>query len=185
MLTALLVVACSGSSTTPAAASPAGSGSGSASGSAPAASGPVAALNARAADGSLGRADRCGAIFELFDKHLAPGVTSTAAQVVFTDRTWLAASVDERVQVLGGWIPVELNQNDATFVIRCLATPRADLGGLKWSDWVIYGRIAGTTVTTFTPFLAAPSATLVEFALSYPDGRIEMYKPTGRSSTHL
>jgi len=60
----------------------------------------VAALNARAADGKLDRASRCGAVFELFENHVAPGMTGAMARAALTDRTWLTGSDEEQITVL-------------------------------------------------------------------------------------
>jgi hypothetical protein len=129
-----------------------------------------------ARDPALDRAARCGAVFALFEHHLSPGVTGADAATVITDRSWI--SVDSPVEVLGGEVPVDFNFDDSVFVVHCHAAPHPDLDGRLWSDWVIYGRIAGKRVKTLSQFLATPSdAVLVEYALCYPDGRIERFGP--------
>ena len=144
----------------------------------------VAAINKVIADPTLDRNTRCGSVFGLFDQFLAAGVSAPAAAAVLTDRSWIV--VDDRVEVIGGKIPVDLVEGDSTFVVHCLATPNPQLNNRLWSDWVIYGRIHGTTARTLRPFLAAgPEVTLIEYALVYPDGRIEQYRPAGRHSMHL
>ncbi len=141
----------------------------------------ILALNRRAADGTLDRNGRCAAVFELFDKHLAAGATAATARGVLVERGWIV--VDEPVTVLGGWIPVDLNFDDSTFVVHCYAEPTPAVNNQLWSDWVIYGRIAGKRATRLREFLTAPDDTkLVEFALVYPDGRIEQYAPKGRNT---
>jgi hypothetical protein len=41
-------------------------------------------------------------------------------------------------------------------------------------------------VESLKPFLAAgPGVTLIEYALVYPDGRIEQYRPQGRNTMKL
>jgi hypothetical protein len=141
----------------------------------------VLALNQRTADTSLPRNARCAAVFELFDKHLAAGVTASIAGAIITERAWMV--VDQPVVVLAGKIPVELTSSDSTFVVHCCAEPTARLNNQLWSDWVIYGRLSGRTATTLGEFLAATTdVRLIEYALSYPDGRVERYTPTGRKS---
>ncbi len=137
----------------------------------------IATLNARAADGKLDRATRCAAVFELFENHLAPGMTGAMARGAITDPTWLTGSDEEQITVLGGEIPVELTPGDSTFIVRCLATPRPDLNNLRWSEWNIYGRISGTSAHTFGAFLRASDVKLIEYALVFPDGRINHYGP--------
>lgn len=144
----------------------------------------LVALNQRAADATLGRPERCAAVFELFDKHIPAGTPAPAAAAVLTDRSWI--TVDDPVKVLGGWVPVEINQVDSVFVVHCVAARRADLNNQLWSDWVIYGRISGTNVESLKPFLATgPDVRLIEYALVYPDGRIEQYRPQGRNTMKL
>jgi hypothetical protein len=142
----------------------------------------IAALNQRAGTGT--RADRCGAVFELFDKHIKPGARAPDVAATLTDRTWI--TVDLPVDVLGGWVPVEMTQGDQVFVVHCVAAPNPRINNQLWSDWVIYGRIATTRAHDFKSFLAGPAdLVLVEFALSYPDGRIEQYRASGRKSLHM
>src|SRR5262245_22808845 len=144
----------------------------------------IARLNATAGTASLARAERCAAVFALFEHHLAPGVAAPAAAAVITDRSWI--TVDDQVEVLGGWIPVELTSEDSTFVVHCVAAPNPDIGGRLWSDWVIYGRIRGKTAPTFTAFLAAgPDVALIEYATVYPDGRIERFAPPPTGHTTI
>jgi hypothetical protein len=48
---------------------------------------------------------------------------------------------------------------------------------------VIYGRISGETARTLGPLLdAGADVKLIEFALAYPDGRIDTFAPKGRSA---
>ena len=67
-----------------------------------------------------------------------------------------------------------------------MAAPNPKIGNQLWSDWVIYGRIATTRAKNFKSFLAGPAdLVLVEYALVYPDGRIEQYRASGRKSLHM
>lgn len=137
---------------------------------------PVVALNQRAADTSLDRAARCSAVFELFAKHLAPGVTAPAAAAVLTERSWIV--LDLPITEIGGEVPLDVNFDDSLFVVHCLATPNADLGGQLWSDWVIYARTAGHAAPTLRAFLdAGADVRLLEYALMSPDGRIDRHRP--------
>jgi hypothetical protein len=133
-------------------------------------------LNKRVGDKKLDRNARCGAVFELFEKHLAPGATPSKARGVLTERSWIV--VDNPVRVVGGSIPVELNFKDSVFVVHCLAKPEPKLDNALWSDWVIYGRVSGDTVSTLGEFLAAKTDTvkLLEYALMRPDASI-VHKP--------
>ncbi len=72
------------------------------------------------------------------------------------------------------------------FVVHCLAMPNPQINNMLWSPWVIDGRSSGASTRTLRPFLAAgANLTLIEYALIYPDGRIEQYGPQGRHSLHL
>jgi hypothetical protein len=141
----------------------------------------VAQLNQRAGTSGLSRDDRCKAVFELFDKHQKPGVTPDQARAVLTERAWIV--VDDPVTALGGWIPVDLSFEDSTFVVHCYAEPTPRVNNMLWSDWVIYGRIQGRTASNLREFLASTDKLqLVEYALVYPDSRIEQYTPAGRNT---
>ena len=140
------------------------------------------ALTLRASDKTLSRAQRCDALFQAFEGSFAPGVTGAYAKDHLPYRGWLDESVDEPIEVLGGKLPVELNPQDSTFILRCLAAPTPNVNG-PWSDWNIYGRLSGRTARTFRAFLDAGDAVqLVEYALVFPDGRIERYGPQGRTT---
>jgi hypothetical protein len=144
----------------------------------------VVARNHRAADTSLDRDARCAAVFELFDKYVAPGATAPAVASVITERDWIV--VDDPITAIGGEVPIDVNWDDSMFVVHCLATPNPQINNMLWSPWVIYGRSSGTSTKTLRPFLAAgASVTLIEYALVYPDGRIEQYRPAGRRSLHM
>jgi hypothetical protein len=122
-------------------------------------------------------------VFELFDRFVRPGARAREVAAVLTDRSWI--TIDRPIDVIAGWVPVELNHADQVFVAYCVATMHPGLGQL-WSDWVIYGRIATRSRVGLTAFLAGvDDQVLVEFALAYPDGRIEQYQPTGRKSLHM
>jgi hypothetical protein len=136
-------------------------------------------LNKRVANAKGTRADRCAAVFELFDKYVTPGLTSGVVRAVITDTSWI--TIDDPVDELGGKVPVSMDPDDQTFVVHCAGTPRADMNNKAWSEWVIYGRIKGRTVNGFKKFLAgSPALVLVEFALMYPDGHIDEHTPNGR-----
>lgn len=151
---------------------------------APSTSPDVQARNHRAGDTSLGRDARCAAVFELFDKYVPAGATAPAVAAVITERDWIV--VDDPIKAIGGLVPIDVDFNDSMFVVHCAATPNPATNNMLWSPWVIYGRASGNVVKTLRPFLAAgPNVTLIEYALVYPDGRIEQYKPSGRHSMHL
>lgn len=121
------------------------------------------------------QADLCRAAFTTLEKNVAPGTTSAAVNKVIGDLAWLKASSEDKVEVLGGWIPVELDDHDSTWVVRCT------------KDYAIYGRTSGKKAPLFSDFLALPASskeTLIEFATTYPDGRIEVYGPKGHKSLH-
>ncbi len=144
----------------------------------------VIARNHRAADTSLDRDARCAAVFELFDRYVKPGATAPAVASVITARDWIV--VDNPITAIGGMVPIEVNFDDSMFVVHCLATPNPQINNVLWSPWVIYGRASGTTAPSLRPFLAGgASLTLIEYALVYPDGRIEQYRAAGRHSLHM
>jgi hypothetical protein len=122
------------------------------------------------------QAERCTDAFSTFEHGVAAGTTSAQVGKAFGDLAWLKASSEDKVEVLGGWIPVGLNDHDSTFVVRCT------------KDLVLYGRVSGRSARLLSEFLALPASskeTLIEFALVYPDGRIEVYGPKGHKSLHM
>jgi hypothetical protein len=144
----------------------------------------VIARNRIAADTTLDRDARCGAVFELFDKFVPSGASAPVVAGVLTARDWIV--VDDPIRAIGGMVPIDVNWDDSMFVVHCLATPNPKIDNRLWSPWVIYGRISGTTTPTLRPFLAAgASLSLIEYALVYPDGRIEQYRPAGRRSLRM
>jgi hypothetical protein len=144
----------------------------------------VIARNHRAGDTSLDRDARCAAVFELFDRYVPAGATAAAVASIITAREWIV--VDDPIHEIGGKVPIDIDGDDSMFVVHCLATPNPQTENRLWSPWVIYGRASHPRVQTLRSFLAAGAdVTLLEYALVYPDGRIEQYRRDGRASMHM
>ncbi|MHC4249020.1 MAG: M56 family metallopeptidase, partial [Planctomycetota bacterium] len=101
-------------------------------GTAPPKSGPareIEKLNGIASDGDAPRAERAAAVFELWKRHVRPGVGVNGIRDAFTDVGWVREAYLQEIRVLGGWIPVSLRSGHSVF--RIYLFPVDDRG---WSD---------------------------------------------------
>jgi len=130
----------------------------------------MADLNRIANDGSVIREKRAEAIFSLFANYVKMPGTAAMAGNVFGSEKWMKDASLTEVTFIGGYVPLELNLEDAIFCLRLF--PDKD----GWSDWVIYFRMSGGVTPSpdeVGAFLRGAAAVkgspkLVEFALCYP-----------------
>jgi hypothetical protein len=136
----------------------------------------------RVADyGSAGGEARSKAVFSLFAKYLQPPRGKAAVRQVLGDAPWVRSAAIRAITSIAGWIPV--SPMDSVFDLTLF-------GG--FNRWGIYLRMTGMNGETESAqaFLqgrvglqVAPQ--LVEFALCYPDGRIERYYEGGMCAFDL
>jgi len=130
----------------------------------------TADLNRIANDGSAIREKRAEAIFSLFANHVKIPGTASEVGKVFGSEKWMKDASLTQVTYIGGYVPLELNLEDAIFCLGLF--PDKD----GWSDWVIYFRLSGGVTPSADEtgaFLRGAAAVrgspkLVEFALCYP-----------------
>lgn len=140
----------------------------------------IVELNKRANNNRLSRKPRCEAVFTLFASHVAPGSGADRMSKVFVDPTWLEKSDLVAVQFLAGWVPVELGGDRELFELHVLPIMPA------CPDWLIYFTLSGQfhDAREAAAFLKGdagvdPDLKLLEFALCFPDGRIERFSKEG------
>ena len=71
------------------------------------------------------------AVYELMRRHLPRPATLAQAALLFAGAAWLAAASIEKIEVMGGEIPVAIPEGGAAFVLRLPREPSAahpDLG---------------------------------------------------------
>lgn len=145
----------------------------------------VKELNQIANDRSADRKRRADAIFTLFAYHLRP---SSGRQVAATlkDVSWLGEVNLYGVYLLHGKVPVEWAETDTVFCLHLFP----DESGR--SDWVMYLRLGGKSGRSKEEALAflkgepdvRDNPKLVEYAICFPDGRIERYSELGLAVYH-
>ena len=142
-------------------------------------------------DSAKSEAARAQAIFSLFayqlhsgltgnGLQLHPGVTSKIAHAIFKDTAWLRNSNIRPIRVLAGLIPVNWPRGDTIFSVNLFS----DAIGEQWSPWSIYLHFSGElqdgdALAFFSDTNPYQNTNLVEFALCFPDGRIERFSKDG------
>ena len=83
------------------------------------------------------------AIFELFRRHVAPGMTIFELAKILDNPNWLAEEDIYVIIDLAGEIPVELTADDTVFVLNIFP----DLPDGRYQNWAIYLRVSGKVDT--------------------------------------
>lgn len=140
----------------------------------------IEALRVSANDSTKSQAGRSLAIFSLFAYQLHPPATSEIAYAAFNDTAWLRNSFIQPIHILAGMIPVAWSAGDSVFSIALFP----ETANKDWSPWTIYlhfsGRLQdGDAVKFFSNSNSFINSNLVEFALCFPDGRIERFAEEG------
>jgi len=116
------------------------------------------------------------AVFQLFLRHVSPGMTGAAMTLaelarILANPSWLADEEIRVVTFLAGKIPVEARFEDTIFLLRLFP----DLPDGRWLYWAIYLSVSGKVkAESLSQVLrgdkvAAGDAKLVEFGLSPDD----------------
>jgi len=131
------------------------------------------------ANGSARDSDRILAIFALFSKYVTVGATASQVRESLNYSPWLEISQVRLIDVLRGWVPVELNESDSVFSIQPFH-----------SKYTIYIRLSGKLkelelCAFFSGSIQMSQIHIEEFALCYPDSRIEHYSHSGRRDFRL
>lgn len=148
----------------------------------------AAALNRQANNPANSQAERSRAVFTLFAWHIPPGASAAQVHKVLTDTAWLRETRLFEINWLAGWIPIELNFKDTSFVLHLFPVDAAK----ESSPWVIYFRLTGKLrQEDALAFLRGETVMgnpkLAEFALCFPNskspghlpGRIESFSKHG------
>ncbi len=145
----------------------------------------IASLNATANDAEQVPDDRCLAVFSLFKDFIKPGSTPREIQAVLTDARWLNQADLRGIYILAGWIPVRTHHRGTEFVIEVLPKIKPSTGRPPNCGYHIYVALSGveSEESAYAILTGQPTddaqAVLDEFALCYPDGRIEVYTESG------
>jgi hypothetical protein len=148
----------------------------------------VAALNLQANNPANDRAERARAIFTLFAWHIPPNASAGRVHEVLTDTTWLRKTRLYEINLLSGWVPIEVNVKDTMFCLHLFPADAAK----ESSPWVIYFRLTGKlqqedALEFLRGETVAGNPKLAEFALCSPNsknptglpGRIESFSKQG------
>jgi hypothetical protein len=124
--------------------------------------------------------DRAAAVFSLFKEYVKPGDGLRQVRRVLRDPAWVGEAKLCYFALLGGWIPVDMNGEDRTYSLHLFADSEGH------SEWLIYYQLAGKSdwgqwQEDGFAFLRGKAGSkgeswIKEFALCYPDGRIEVFK---------
>ncbi len=79
------------------------------------------------------------AVFQLFKRHVTPGLTLAELAIILDGPTWLAGDNLSVVTNLAGELPVKFTLDDTIFVLRVFPELVDDLYG----PWSIYLRVGG------------------------------------------
>jgi hypothetical protein len=123
--------------------------------------------------------DRILTIFTLFSKHIRIGATATQVRESLNHSPWLDISQVRLIDVLRGWVPIEMNESDSVFSVTPFQL-----------NYTIYIRLSGKLkepelCSFFSGQVQMSQTHLLEFALCYPDSRIEHYSQSGRRDFRL
>ena len=145
---------------------------------------PIERLNYAANNEGLNKCARAEAVFSLFRHFLKPGDRADRVRSILRNTNWLEEARIVYFCVLGGWIPVAGKPGDRSYALHLFADEEGR------SDWVIYFVLTGGSewnmwhrdvVAFFEGRQGSKgTATLGEFALVHPDGRIERFEGTGK-----
>lgn len=91
-----------------------------------------------AEDESYGRLHRRHAVFQLFHRHVAPGMTLSQLALILRRPSWLTDEQITAVEDLGGHIPVGLTFDNTVLVLDVLPGPAP-----KPDRWLIYLSVRG------------------------------------------
>ena len=111
------------------------------------------------------------AVFQLFLRHVSPGITLAELARILANPSWLADEEIHVVTFLAGKIPVEARFEDTIFLLRLFP----DLPDGRWLYWAIYlsvsGKIKAESLSKVLrgDEVAAGDAKLLEFGLSPDD----------------
>lgn len=113
------------------------------------------------------------AVFELFERHVRPGITVGQLADLLDQPTWLDDADVSVVDRLGGKIPVAWNPQDTIFVIAVFP----GLPDGRYAHWAIYLRVSGKVDReSFVRAIqgeatsdAVRGAKVIEYGLSPPD----------------
>lgn len=136
-------------------------------------------LNEGANAPSLSREDRAKSIFALFANHIKVGDGPAEVHRVLIRTDWMKEAVIGGLGGLGGWIPIDLDNDDTVYRIQLFP----DKSG--WSACVIYFRLSGGREEEDGRELLLGSTTLrgnpklMEFALCGPDNGSKRFTAKG------
>ncbi|MGB0385874.1 MAG: hypothetical protein ACPGWR_13730 [Ardenticatenaceae bacterium] len=111
------------------------------------------------------------AVFQLFLRHVSPGISLAELAQILANPSWLADDEIHVVTFLAGKIPVKVRFEDTIFVL-CLFP---DLPDGRWKYWAIYLSVSGKVKAESLrkvlrgDAVAASRAKMVEFGLSPDD----------------
>ena len=111
------------------------------------------------------------AVFQLWKRHVSPGITLAELARIFANPSWLADEEIHVVTFFAGKIPVKVRFSDPIFLLRLFP----DLPDGRWKYWAIYFSVSGKVKAESVRCalrgdgVAASSAKVVEFCLSADD----------------
>ena len=140
----------------------------------------LADLNARAMNTHSSDSDRARAVFTLFALHISPGSSSETVRSVLGNSSWLRKAQIRLIDHVAGLLPVAMNDQDTVFALSLFPNEES----AHPASWVIYFRLTGKLNTGeallfFTGPTKFKRTELAEFALCFPNGRIEGFSKFG------
>jgi hypothetical protein len=97
----------------------------------------IQSLNESANDPSRSRTERAKAIFALFANHIKVGDCPAEVHKALIRTDWMSDSRLEDVGAIGGWVPLELDNDDPRYRLLLFPNKKGK------SEWRIYFRISG------------------------------------------
>jgi hypothetical protein len=142
---------------------------------------PLKQLRHLADDPSVPPEKRAKAIFTMFARFLRPPQTAASLHRILGKAKWLKKATVYRVWTIRALVPIEMTLESTVFMILPFPKPKAA------SDWVLYMRLSGgeeRSAKEARAFLQGckrlkGKPRLDEFALSFPDGRVERFTLKG------
>ena len=111
------------------------------------------------------------AVFQLWKRHVSPGITQAQLAQILANPSWLADEDIHVVTFLAGKIPVKVRFEHTIFLLRLFP----DLPDGRWKYWAIYlsvsGKVKAESVRCVLrgDAVGASSAKVLEFGLSPDD----------------
>jgi len=136
----------------------------------------VAILDARANDQSKSQAERARAVFTLLARHIKVGASANKVHRIFVNTAWLQECRYDCIRILNGWMPIVWPEGTTAYELALFPLQKDS----EWGQWHIYFSLSGDLKDedglSFLRGEQLPgNPKLYEFALCFPDGRIERY----------